>query len=75
MSMFRKEVNEFCDRLRKRGAEKRQEAFEEYDKEEKAKRIAESPGGVDPQEVYDSLPEVFFILLFILFKIPSVVIH
>ena len=58
MKMFRDEVNSFCDRLRKRGKDKRDEAMAEYEAEEKAKRVAASPGGLDPQEVYESLPEV-----------------
>ncbi|VDO14779.1 unnamed protein product, partial [Brugia timori] len=57
--MFRQEVDAFCDRLRKRGKDKRDAAIAEYETEEKAKRIAASPGGMDPQEVYESLPEVF----------------
>ncbi|VDK64293.1 unnamed protein product [Onchocerca ochengi] len=55
--MFRQEVDAFCDRLRKRGKDKRDAAIAEYEAEEKAKRIAASPGGLDPQEVYESLPE------------------
>lgn len=55
--MFRQEVEAFCDRLRKRGKDKRDAAIAEYEAEEKAKRIAASPGGLDPQEVYESLPE------------------
>ncbi|MCP9262325.1 Hsp90 co-chaperone Cdc37 [Dirofilaria immitis] len=55
--MFRQEVDAFCDRLRKRGKDKRDAAIAEYEAEEKAKRIATSPGGLDPQEVYESLPE------------------
>ncbi|VDN05383.1 unnamed protein product [Thelazia callipaeda] len=55
--MFHQEVDSFCDRLRKRGRDKRDAAIAEYEAEEKAKRIAASPGGLDPQEVYESLPE------------------
>lgn len=58
LRMFRQEVDAFCDRLRKRGKDKRDAAIAEYEAEEKAKRIAASPGGLDPQEVYESLPEV-----------------
>uniref|UniRef100_A0A0N5AHJ4 Hsp90 chaperone protein kinase-targeting subunit n=1 Tax=Syphacia muris TaxID=451379 RepID=A0A0N5AHJ4_9BILA len=57
MKAFEDEVNGLCDRLRKRGKDKRDAAIAEYEAEEKAKRIAASPGGLDPQEVYESLPE------------------
>jgi hypothetical protein len=33
--------------------------MEEHEKEEKAKRIAASPAGLDPQEVFESLPEAW----------------
>lgn len=59
--MYQDEVEAFRDRLRKRAQEKREAAVEELDAEAKAKRIAESPGGLDPQEVLDSLPEVLII--------------
>lgn len=58
--MFTQEVEGFCERLRKRGKDKREAAIAEYEAEEKAKRIAASPGGLDPQEVYESLPAVSF---------------
>uniref|UniRef100_A0A915AJ20 Hsp90 chaperone protein kinase-targeting subunit n=3 Tax=Parascaris univalens TaxID=6257 RepID=A0A915AJ20_PARUN len=57
MKLYQSEVEAFKDRLRKRGKDKRDAAIEEYEAEEKAKRIAASPGGLDPQEVYDSLPD------------------
>ncbi|VDK31527.1 unnamed protein product [Anisakis simplex] len=60
MGMFREEVESFKDRLRKRGKDKRDIALAEDEADEKAKRIAASPGGLDPQEVFDSLPEVMF---------------
>lgn len=56
--MFREEVEAFKDRLRKRGKDKRDAAIAEQEADEKAKRIAASPGGLDPQEVFDSLPQV-----------------
>lgn len=56
MKSFYNEVDAFKDRLRKRGKDKREAAIQEYEAEEKAKRIAASPGGLDPQEVYNSLP-------------------
>ncbi|CAD6192479.1 unnamed protein product [Caenorhabditis auriculariae] len=54
---FHEEVEAFQDRLRKRATEKREAATAEYEAEEKARRIAASPGGLDPQEVFDTLPE------------------
>lgn len=57
LKMFHEEVDGFRDRLRKRGKDKRDQAIAEYEAEEKAKRIAASPGGLDPQDVYESLPE------------------
>ncbi|VDN18657.1 unnamed protein product [Gongylonema pulchrum] len=51
LKVFRQEVDAFCDRLRKRGKDKRDAAIAEYEAEEKAKRIAASPGGLDPQEM------------------------
>jgi cell division cycle protein 37 len=58
MQMFRNEVQAFQDRIRKRAKEKRDIAIAEMQEEERQKRIKSSPNGVDPQEVYDSLPEV-----------------
>lgn len=57
MKMYHDEVEAFRDRLRKRAQEKREAAVDELDAEAKAKRIAESPGGLDPQEVLDALPD------------------
>uniref|UniRef100_A0A914UT87 Hsp90 chaperone protein kinase-targeting subunit n=1 Tax=Plectus sambesii TaxID=2011161 RepID=A0A914UT87_9BILA len=57
LKMFRSEVEAFQDRIRKRAKDKRDAAIAEMEKEEREKRIAASPGGVDPQEVYESLPE------------------
>ncbi|PAV60763.1 hypothetical protein WR25_25428 [Diploscapter pachys] len=57
MKMFKDEVASFQDRLRRRAKEKRDAAIAEYEAEEKEKRIASAPGGLDPIEVYDSLPE------------------
>jgi cell division cycle protein 37 len=51
-------VNAFKERLRKRAKDKREEAIDEMEAQEKAKRIAASPGGLDPLEVLESLPEV-----------------
>ncbi len=58
MKMFHSEVEAFQDRIRKRAKDKRDAAIAEIEREEREKRIAASPGGVDPQEVYENLPEV-----------------
>jgi cell division cycle protein 37 len=58
MKMYYDEVEAFKDRLRKRAKDKREAALNEYETDEKAKRIKQSPGGLDPQDVFDSLPEV-----------------
>lgn len=64
MKMYRSEVDAFRERLCKRAREKRQAAVDDMEALAKQKRIAESPGGLDPQEVLDSLPQVvvFYIL-------------
>ena len=59
MKMYQEEVESFKERLRKRAKDKREAAIDELEVQEKAKRIAASPGGVDPLEVLESLPEVF----------------
>jgi cell division cycle protein 37 len=56
MKMYHDEVAAFRDRLRKRAKDKREAALDEYEAEEKQKRIAASPGGLDPQEVFETLP-------------------
>ncbi|PIO54776.1 Cdc37 protein, partial [Teladorsagia circumcincta] len=61
LKLYTDEVAAFEDRLRRRAKEKRDAALAEYEAEEKAstlyeKRIAAAPGGLDPQEVYESLP-------------------
>lgn len=58
MKMYTDEVDSFRDRLKKRARDKIEQAINEAESEAKAKRIAESPGGLDPQEVFDALPEV-----------------
>uniref|UniRef100_A0A914HV96 Hsp90 chaperone protein kinase-targeting subunit n=1 Tax=Globodera rostochiensis TaxID=31243 RepID=A0A914HV96_GLORO len=57
MKLFSDEVDAFKDRLRKRARDKREAMINEVQAEEKEKRVAESPGGLDPQEVFDTLPE------------------
>ncbi|CAB3404827.1 unnamed protein product [Caenorhabditis bovis] len=57
MKTFQEEVAAFQERLRIRAQEKREAAAAEYEAEERAKRIETSPGGLDPQEVFETLPE------------------
>jgi len=53
---FNDELEAFRGRVRER-AEARIEAYlKEHEEEERAKRIEASPGGLDPQEVFESLP-------------------
>ena len=49
----------FKDRIRKRAIEKLKEQIEETKKEEEIERQARlGPGGLDPVEVFESLPDV-----------------
>ncbi|VDM56409.1 unnamed protein product [Angiostrongylus costaricensis] len=57
LKLYTDEVAAFEERLIRRAKEKRDAALAEYEAEEKEKRIAAAPGGLDPQEVYESLPE------------------
>lgn len=52
---FNEELVAFKDRIRKRAKEKVDAAVAEYEEEEKQKRIG--PGGLDPADVFESLPE------------------
>jgi len=56
MKMYHDEVDAFKERLTKRAKTKRDEAFAEVEAEERERRIKESPGGLDPQEVFETLP-------------------
>lgn len=53
---FDDELRAFKDRIRKRAAEKVAEAVREAEEEEKKARLG--PGGLDPVEIFESLPEV-----------------
>ncbi len=56
---FEDELVAFQDRIRKRAKEKVEEQMEEIRKEEERERQERlGPGGLDPVEVFDSLPEV-----------------
>ncbi|XP_015122744.1 hsp90 co-chaperone Cdc37 [Diachasma alloeum] len=52
---FDDELTAFKERIRKRAAEKVAEVIKEAEEEEKKARLG--PGGLDPVEVFDSLPE------------------
>ncbi|KAL1005121.1 hypothetical protein UPYG_G00054830 [Umbra pygmaea] len=52
---FTDELELFKDRVRDRAKIRIQKAMEEYEEEERQKRLG--PGGLDPVEVYDSLPQ------------------
>ncbi|CAL2035021.1 unnamed protein product [Caenorhabditis brenneri] len=57
MQHFHDELKAFENRLRTRAETKRRAAMEEVEAEEKEKRIKASPGGIDPQDVFEELPE------------------
>ncbi|XP_050311799.1 hsp90 co-chaperone Cdc37 [Anthonomus grandis grandis] len=52
---FEDELEQFKERIRRRAAEKIEQAVKELEEEEKQKRLG--PGGLDPEEVYNSLPD------------------
>ncbi|CAK1545573.1 unnamed protein product [Leptosia nina] len=52
---FEDELEQFKTRIKKRAAEKIQEAIREQEEEEKKARLG--PGGLDPVEVYEELPD------------------
>lgn len=50
------ELVAFKDRIKKRAQEKVEQAMKEVEEEEKQARLG--PGGLDPFEVFETLPEV-----------------
>lgn len=54
-------MEQFKVRIKKRAAEKIQEAIREQEEEERKARLG--PGGLDPVEVYEELPDVCMIKL------------
>ena len=52
---FFTELRAFKERVKKRAAEKVQEAIAEAEEEERQARLG--PGGLDPAEVFETLPE------------------
>ncbi|KAK7503097.1 hypothetical protein BaRGS_00005723 [Batillaria attramentaria] len=55
MDAFNDELNSFRERIRARAKARIEEAIKEYEEEERQKRLG--PGGLDPVEVMESLPE------------------
>jgi cell division cycle protein 37 len=52
---FFEELNAFKDRIRRRAKEKLEAAMKEAEEEERQKRLG--PGGLDPVEIFESLPD------------------
>lgn len=57
MEGFKYELEAFKERVRGRAKLRIEKAMKEYEEEERKKRLG--PGGLDPVEVYESLPEVW----------------
>ncbi|XP_007905274.1 hsp90 co-chaperone Cdc37 [Callorhinchus milii] len=55
MDAFNDELEAFKDRVKGRAQARIEKAMKEYEEEEKQKRLG--PGGLDPVDVYESLPE------------------
>jgi len=55
IASFNDELNSLKERIRVRAKQKLQLIMEEYEKEEREKRLG--PGGLDPVEVFESLPK------------------
>lgn len=53
---FNDELESFKERVRGRAKIRIEKAMKEYEEEERQKRLG--PGGLDPVEVYESLPPV-----------------
>lgn len=53
---FNDELESFKERVRGRAKIRIEKAMKEYEEEERQKRLG--PGGLDPVEVYESLPAV-----------------
>lgn len=52
---FDEELNQFKERIKKRAAEKYEDLLKEAQEEERQQRLG--PGGLDPVEVFESLPD------------------
>lgn len=53
---FNDELESFKERVRGRAKIRIEKAMKEYEEEERQKRLG--PGGLDPVEVYETLPQV-----------------
>ena len=60
--LFDDELKSFKERIRKNAAERIADALKKIEEEEKQARLG--PGGLDPIEVFESLPEVKIIFSF-----------
>lgn len=58
---FNDELEAFKERVRGRAKIRIEKAMKEYEEEERQKRLG--PGGLDPVEVYESLPPVSSFIL------------
>ncbi|XP_071136000.1 hsp90 co-chaperone Cdc37-like [Mytilus edulis] len=56
MEAFNSELDAFKERVKVRAKEKLDKAIQEYEEEERQKRLG--PGGLDPVEVFESLPQI-----------------
>ncbi|CAG2217730.1 CDC37 [Mytilus edulis] len=56
MEAFNSELDAFKERVKIRAKEKLDKAIQEYEEEERQKRLG--PGGLDPVEVFESLPQI-----------------
>ncbi|GAB1597381.1 hsp90 co-chaperone Cdc37-like [Argonauta hians] len=56
MAAFEDELNAFKDRVRARAKQKLEESIRQIEEEERQKRLG--PGGLDPIEVFETLPDV-----------------
>jgi hypothetical protein len=63
-------VYAFRERIRKSAKVKRDATIAEVEEKERERRIAASPGGIDPKEVYNNLPEVWHCGLVKILRIP-----
>jgi len=54
---FADELTSFRERIKERAKIKMQKIMEEIEEEERQKRLEQAPGGLDPAEVFESLPK------------------
>lgn len=58
---FEDEIKAFILRIEKRAKEKIEAAIKEQEEEERQARLG--PGGLDPEEIFPTLPQVFFLII------------